>query len=188
MYAQQTAKLVSWCKDLLRGFPRAEVSGDKAGSPKDVTMNFVMLGATGLVAAVAGFLVPRFIAAPAATGRPQEEQSEQQATSSKLGFVPFDGVLVNLNEERLTRSLRLKFTMVVERAQEKLVADLIQKRKPELKNWLLSYLADKGIADVTGAAAQNRVRREIQDQFNAFLFPDGSEKIHDVFFEQWNVQ
>ena len=37
-------------------------------------------------------------------------------------------------------------------------------------------------------AGINRARREIQDQFNTLLFPDGSEKIRDVLVEEFNFQ
>ena len=34
----------------------------------------------------------------------------------------------------------------------------------------------------------NRIRREIRDQFNTILFPDGYDRIEQVLFQQYNVQ
>jgi flagellar basal body-associated protein FliL len=97
-------------------------------------------------------------------------------------------VVVNLNEERLTRYLRVKLLLVVDAASEKPLTDLITKNKPSLKNWLISHLSDKSLKDVTGQPGVNKIRREIWHQFNKDLFPDGSEKIRDVFFEEFVVQ
>ncbi len=49
-------------------------------------------------------------------------------------------------------------------------------------------MSDKGLQEVSGAGGVNRLRREIQDQFNALLYQDGSDKIRDVLFEEFVVQ
>jgi flagellar basal body-associated protein FliL len=41
---------------------------------------------------------------------------------------------------------------------------------------------------IRGAAGQNRIRRQIQDHMNTTLFDDGYDHIHDVLFEEFNVQ
>ena len=97
-------------------------------------------------------------------------------------------MVVNLNEARLTRYLRVKLILVVDIQQEKPIAELVQKNKPILKNWLLTYLSDRSMEEVKGAPGINRLRREIQDQFNSMLFPDGSGQIRDVLFEEFVVQ
>ena len=102
--------------------------------------------------------------------------------------MPFGEVVVNVNEERQTRYLRVKLILVSDAAQEKPVTELIQKKKAILRNWLISYLSDKSLKEVSGATGVNRLRREIQDQFNNQMFPDGSEKIRDVLFEEFVIQ
>ena len=99
----------------------------------------------------------------------------------------FGDVVVNLGEERLTRYLRVKLIVVVNEVHQKTTTDLMAKQKPFLKNWLISYLSDLSMQDVSGAAGVNRVRREIRDQFNAMMFPDGSEKVQDVLFDEFVV-
>ena len=34
----------------------------------------------------------------------------------------------------------------------------------------------------------NRIRREIRDQFNAMLYPNGEEKIIEILFDEFVVQ
>jgi flagellar basal body-associated protein FliL len=52
---------------------------------------------------------------------------------------------------------------------------------------LIGYLSDKELDEVRGAIGVNKARREIQEQFNRLLFPDGSELIQDVLFEDFTV-
>lgn len=142
---------------------------------------YLLLGVCGVVAVAAGFAVPRLLSGKGGEG-------EKQGPSGKRAYVPFGDVVVNLNEERLTRYLRVKLLLVVDAAFEKSVNDAVSKSKPLLKNWLIGYLSDKSLQDVSGAAGVNRLRREIWREFNAELFPDGSEKILDIFFEEFVVQ
>ncbi len=111
---------------------------------------------------------------------PQENQ--------KPAFIPFGDATVNLDDGRLNRYLRLVITLQVDEAQESKVKELIEAKRAILKNWLLSYLSDKDMDDIRGAAGQNRLRREIQDYFNTVLFSDGYDRIHDVLFEEFNIQ
>ena len=52
----------------------------------------------------------------------------------------------------------------------------------------MGRISDQVAHEVSGKAAQNRLRREIRDEFNAKLFPDGSDQINDVLFEEFVVQ
>ncbi len=114
--------------------------------------------------------------------------TEGKTATGKRAYVPFGDVVVNLNEERLTRYLRVKLLLVVDMAHEKEMTELVAKNKPALKNWLISYLSDRSLQDVSGAGGVNKLRREIWREFNAELFPDGTETIQDVFFEEFVVQ
>jgi flagellar basal body-associated protein FliL len=139
----------------------------------------------GLLAGGAGAALPWLLphkktGAVAAEGPPKP--------TGKQAYSPFGEVVVNLNEERLTRYLRVKLLLVVDTVHEKEVAELVEKRRPKLKNWLIGYLSDRSLQDVSGATGVNRLRREIWREFNAELFPDGSEKIMDIFFEEFVVQ
>ena len=96
--------------------------------------------------------------------------------------------MVNLDEGRLTRYLRLSITLQVDGEYQKEVTAGVETHRSILQNWLISYLSDKTMDDIRGAAGQNRLRREIQNQYNLILSPDGFEKIKDVLFEEFTVQ
>lgn len=154
-----------------------------AAPPKGGMKNLVLLIVVGLMAVAAGSAVPFFV-------KKSDKAKEQQATTkeSKPALIPFGDAVVNLSEGRLTRYLRVKLILVVSDTEEKTITDLLAKKKPFLRNWLLGYLSDRSLEEVSGTAGVNRLRREIRDQFNAMLFPDGAEKIDDVLFEEFVVQ
>ena len=105
-------------------------------------------------------------------------------------FIEFGDVVVNLNEGRMNRYLRLGITLQIIAAPEeteKITAD-VEKTRSIMTSWMISHLADLGMDDVRGAAGQNRIRREINDKFNHVLFPDGTNDVEDVLFEEFNIQ
>ena len=109
-------------------------------------------------------------------------------------FLPFgepgkdQSVVVNLDEGRLSRYLRIAISLQIPKSQEETFKKLIEAKKIVLRNWLLSKISDLDHDDIRGAAGQNRLRREIREQFNAVLCPDGYDQIYDVLFEEFNVQ
>lgn len=141
----------------------------------------------GLVVGVcgfAGFFVPYVF--PAAFGLDPEVVNKHDA--SPPAFISFGDTLVNLDEGRLNRYLRVKLTLQVSSTYTDEVEAALAKHRSILKNWLLSYLGDKSMDDIRGAAGQNRLRREIQDYFNSVLSTDGEERVQDVLFEEFNIQ
>ncbi len=77
---------------------------------------------------------------------------------------------------------------MVNEAQKHDVTEAVAKKQAFLRSWVISYLADQTMADVTGAAGMNRVRRDIQDRFNAMLYPDGDERIREILLEEFLIQ
>ncbi len=161
--------------------PPAENAGKKGRG----LLSWVVFAVVAVLAAGAGFAVPMFLPKQAAEHTPTAPKAAGEAQEA---LVPFGEVVSNLAEDRLNRYLRVNVILVVDAANEKAVTDAVQKKKALMRNWLLSYLSDQTLQGVTGAVGQNRIRREILDQFNAILFPDGSEKIRNVIFEEFNVQ
>src|SRR5438309_9333852 len=102
--------------------------------------NLLVLVIVGLVASGAGFALPLFVSLGAAEKSNHGEEQHKTPAEFNYTFVPFGEVLVNPNEERLSRFLRVKLTLLVEPANEKQVTEVIAKQKPILKNWLISYL------------------------------------------------
>ena len=167
----------------------AKAQAEPAAPSKGGAKGLLLLIVVGILAAAAGFAAPRLLpSSMTGPGKVTSDHEDKPATGLKLGFIPFEQVVVNVNEQRLARFLRVKLIVVVDASEEKQITELILKNKAILKNWLISHLSDKGMQDVTGTAGITRVRREIQDHFNYLLFPDGSEKIRDILFEEFNVQ
>jgi len=144
---------------------------------------WLLLGLVAVVAAGSGAALPWIL-----LHEPAAEAPAREKEAKKTALIPFGDAVVNLGEERLTRYLRIKLILVVDHANEKAVNTVLGDQKAFLKNWLISYLSDQSIQEVSRAAGVNRIRREVRDQFNAMLFPDGSEKIDDVLFDEFVVQ
>jgi len=139
---------------------------EKSAPSKGKMKGLVILIVVGIIAAGGGYATPLVL--KKFTEKHTENVKESLGSDGlKLAFIPFDTVVVNINEANLGRFLRIKAI---------------------LKNWLIGHLSDKSMQDVAGAAGVHRSRREILDQFNTLLFPDGSDKIRDILFEEFNVQ
>jgi flagellar FliL protein len=166
----------------------AEPGGPKKGGLKKL----VVFGIVGLVVTGAGAAVPLFLTAKdanAAGGKAKGADGDGHRTGQeKPAFVPFGDVVVNLAEERLTRYLRVKLVLVIDHTEEKELTEEVTKNKAILKNWLIGYLSDKSLKDVNGAANVNKLRREIQEQFNSLMGAGRVDKVHDVLFEEFVVQ
>jgi flagellar basal body-associated protein FliL len=172
--------------------------------PDSGARNWLVMAIVGLVAAGFGVALPTvFQQQPqtsAANGKRVATAGVDRATQNakprgaqaepdrhEPAFIPFGEVVVNLAEVNLARYLRVSLTLQVDPVNEEIVKRAVERRKTILKNWLIAYLADKAIDEVRGAVGVNRARRDIQEQFNRLLFPDGPELIQDVLFEDFTV-
>jgi flagellar basal body-associated protein FliL len=153
-------------------------------APRGGLMGWAIWIVLSVAAAGGGAALPWLLSARHADHgtSPKEEVADHRAV------IPFGDLVVNLGEERLTRYLRVKVLLVVEDKQSKEINELMQKQKAFLKSWLIGYLSDQSLQEVGRAAGVNRIRREILNQFNAMLFPDGSERIIEVLFDEFVVQ
>jgi flagellar FliL protein len=163
------------------------------GAPKKGGLKkLVIFGVVGLLVTGAGAAVPLLLPAKEANGSGGKghgsEGDGHRSGQEKPAFVPFGDVVVNLAEERLTRYLRVKLVLVVDHLEEKEMTEELAKSKAILKNWLIGYLSDKSLKEVNGAANVNRLRREIQEQFNSLLGAGRVDRVHDVLFEEFVVQ
>lgn len=149
----------------------------------------VLTVVVALLTGGAGFALPHLM--PSLVGAEQVEEKPKSPIPSPeedQAFVPFGEVVVNLDEARLSRYLRTSITLQVDKSKKEEIEKLIGDRKAILKNWMIGFLADKDMDQIRGAAGQNRIRRQIQDHLNTVLFDDGYDRIHDVLFEEFNVQ
>lgn len=142
-----------------------------------------VLAVVSLLSAVIGFAAPYFFLA-----KSNSASAGASATPPKPAFIAFGETVVNLDEGRLNRYLRISITVQVEEEDVAEITKRVEMRKAILKSWLLSYLSDKSMEEIRGAAGQNRLRREILENFNAVLSDDNGDVIHDVLFEEFNIQ
>jgi flagellar protein FliL len=156
----------------------------------------------GMLSAGAGSAIPMMMSSHAAPA-PEAEEKAHVEKKKKPAFelpkqeeticVPFgDGdersVVVNLNDGRMNRYLKISIALQIPKSMEKEFPALLSSRRSELRNWCLGEIADKDLDDIRGMAGQNRLRRAIREHFNSVLFPDGYDQIYDVLFEEFYVQ
>lgn len=103
------------------------------------------------------------------------------------GFVMFDRMVFNLHDPSLTKYLQMECVLVVAPEDYQMVKKLVARKLPLLKDRLTTLVADKSIDDVNGKVGINRLKREIHDEFNRILFPDGVRRIRDVLFDEWHI-
>lgn len=149
----------------------------------------IMVPLLVIVSASAGFAVPMLMNGGGDAAKKKDPLAvELPEPVGKPAFVEFGEVVANLNDGRMTRYLRLGVSLQVDKAQLLKIEEMHEQQKAVLRNWLLSHISDKTMDDIRGASGQNRLRREIKEQFNTVLFPDGVDRIHDVLFQEFNVQ
>ncbi len=161
-------------------------------------MLILIIAAMLVVAGVAGFVVGKLLsgdgkAQQVSASQSQEEGNNGETASSvskeKYAFLPFDPVVVNTAEGRMTRYLTVKIVLQVDKKDAAEIQKIVEgDQKVVFKDWLISYLSDMRLEDVKGRSAINRLRREIRDGFNAILAKSTTKRIRAVLFESFNVQ
>jgi flagellar basal body-associated protein FliL len=116
------------------------------------------------------------------------EAPPSPAEDLRPAYIDFGEVAVNLDEGRLTRYLDVSIMLQVTEHDKEEIGAKVKANDAVLRNWLISYLSDQDLEDIRGAIGQNRLRREIRDQFNTLLFPDGYDRIDQVLFQKFAVQ
>jgi flagellar basal body-associated protein FliL len=114
--------------------------------------------------------------------------SERVGSQEKASYFDLEPIIVNLDEPRLARYVRVSVTLVASSENAKAVTEALEKKKPELKNWLTVYLAGRTLEQVRGANNLNQIRREVQDAFNRHLWPDHAGLIDHILLKEFAVQ
>lgn len=124
----------------------------------------------------------------AGTGPAAEEQGYTDDTEKDFEYYPFEPVTVNLNVRRGNRYLKVKMFLAVAQGEKGEIFPAIDEKQRELKDWLMGYLRDHTLEEVTGKKNQVRIQREIAQSFNEKLWPDGRPHIDHVLFDEFTVQ
>jgi flagellar protein FliL len=160
---------------------------DEKPAPAKGGKKFLMIwGLMALFAVGAGAALPWVYAHQTAETPTKKKKTE--SAKPQLTAIPFDDVVVNLGEEKLNRYLRVKLMIAVEETDAREVAELVTKQKAFVKSWLICHLSEQSTQEVSRRINVNRIRREICDQFNVMLFPEGEGKIVDILFDMFVVQ
>ena len=145
-------------------------------------MNLIVCAVVGLVCGGLGFGFATLL--PAAATASAEEEPEVKPP----GFVEFGEVVANINEGRMSRYLRVNVTLQVKGEDEEKATLALEAHKAILRNWLLGYMSDLQLEDISGLTGQNRIRRDAQNHFNDVLSPDGTDLIQDILFQEFTIQ
>ena len=159
-----------------------EATDEEPKKKSGLLMAIAIPAIVGLISGSAGFAACAFL--PGMLSGDGEEVVEAVPPA----FHEFGEVVANLNEGELARYLRLKITLQIPGEKETELNETITKQHAVLRSWLISYISDKQMADIRGAAGQNALRRDIQNKFNAIIAPDGIEEVQDILFEEFQIQ
>jgi flagellar basal body-associated protein FliL len=118
----------------------------------------------------------------------KEGASSHLAEGAEFGYYDFEPIIVNLDEPRLARYIRVTITLVIKAENHDAAKATLDRRKPELKNWLTTYFASCTLDNVRGAPSMNRLRREILDAFTQQLWPNQKPLVEQVLFKEFAVQ
>lgn len=163
-------------------------------APKKVRgPNKIVLALVCVICTAGGAAVP-WVVHGSSLFREEEGSASGKAAHAKTeaapqtATVPFGDVVVNLNEERMSRYLRVKIVLTVDAAREKAATDELAKSRPQLKSWLISHLSGKSLKDVAGSVGVKRLQRELLEHFDEVLYPNGDGPLREVLFEEYVVQ
>jgi flagellar basal body-associated protein FliL len=140
--------------------------------------------------AAAGLLFRPTDTPPPAAGileAPPETVMEEKPPQD-FEYYPFEDVIVNLNVRMGNRYLKVRIFLAVSQADKAEAFPQIDKKKKELKNWVMGYLRDHTLEEVTGKKNQVRIQREIADSFNRIVWPDSRPRIDHILFDEFTVQ
>jgi flagellar basal body-associated protein FliL len=124
---------------------------------------------------------------PAAAAEPENPKKAEGQKNDEYVYFDFEPIIINLDEPRLARYIRVSITLAVHPEHSLVVKEILDKKKPELRNWLTVFFASCTLEEVRGSANLNRLRREILDNFSQQLWPDSKPLISHVLFKEFAV-
>jgi len=144
----------------------------------------------GGLAAFGGFMTGQMLVTHQARASAVEppKQETHKAEGEELFYYRLDGIMANLSDARMARYVRTTPTLAIRPGDKDAAVALLEKRKPEIKGWLVVYLSGCTIENVRGPDNLKRIQREIMDGLNDKLWPDQKPLIVDVILEDIAVQ
>jgi len=152
------------------------------------------LSAVGLIIVIVVVLAAMGTGLVVAISATKDAESEETATTETkaagpYAYIPFGPAIVNLNEGKLTRYIRVTLSLKVpEEYRQEALETLTGDKKALFMDWLIEYLCDLSLDDVKGAPALRALRREILVGFQSIFSELGDVKLEAVLVEEFTVQ
>lgn len=104
-------------------------------------------------------------------------------------LVSFGEVVTNLREDRGPRYIRVRIAFRVDPGSREALSEQVAREKAQLKSWLIGYLADQEVKDVSGGENVRRVQGDIKKEMGKMLQGKRKENpLKDVLFEEYVIQ
>lgn len=173
-------------------------SDDKGG--KSLLLWILIAVAVTVLSAGGGIAANVLLSSPSATSPsaedkaddPQEDILDQDQGESHIqkdfAYYEFEPLVVNLDVQRQNRYIKVTIVLAIPKADEVKIVSLLDTKKAELKNWIMTYLAGHSLEQVAGRKNIVRIQREIADAFNEQLWPNRRPRINHVLFKDYAIQ
>jgi len=128
-----------------------------------------------------------------AAEKPEHARSASPTPPGAVGpveyvYYDFEPITVTLNVPKKDRYVRATITLgIVDKDRQAAVA-LLDKRKPVLRDRLITYLSGLTLENVADSKCLNKIRREILESFNELLWPDDRPLVDHLLFKEFSVQ
>jgi flagellar basal body-associated protein FliL len=123
----------------------------------------------------------------------EKAASKEHAKTSSDGVTPWvfelEPVIANLDEPGVTRYVRVTLILEMNPAfdQEKGTA-MLDEKKALLRDWLTIYLAGCTLEETRGSKNLVRIKSEIRDAFNDYLFKNSKPMVESILLKEFAVQ
>lgn len=144
-----------------------------------------------VVSAIAASMLSKYMKLPGpseAAGKETTTAPAERKADGELTYFDFEPIVVNLDERKMARYVRVSVTLAIRKTNFSAVEDRAKKKMPELKSWLNVYFAGCTLEDVRGPRNLNRIRQEIAESFNDQLWHNEKPLIEEVLFKDIAVQ
>lgn len=164
---------------------------EKSAGGKTGIITWIIIAVSVSLLSGSGFFLGRLMAGSGSPKEGEAAQEEAQTTeeestdSQDNWFCDLDPVVANLNVPGATRYVRASITMEMDGELIEVDSEeLLNSKKPLLRNWLAVYLAGLSIEDARGDRNLKRIQLEILDSFNEILFPDSKPLVKQILFKE----
>ena len=176
--------------------PQAETSSSASGLP---LYTWLILGAVTLAGSTGGFALSQLIGGTTPTDSEviDEGVDQDKAIDAMLAeqvdqspwVEEFEPVLANLDEPGVTRYVRVTITLEMSSELDEIKGrEFLETKKMLVRDWLTTYLAGLSLEDVRGSRNLNRIKKDVLQQCNQLLFPEGQPFVKRIFFKEFAVQ